>query len=183
MQCYIKELIDALNAVNCDESNGEYIATCISRAFNCYENYNELAIQIHDKLTKLGKKKFFTCISLAMMELSHVWRVNDGDYWDKRKTAVMRFASLNVTYFETLFIEQNGYKLEINHSDTYFPYCIASKEVKQSYSNGFILAWSNIHPTTQRSFISGVLNGVFVKKLKVSFIGTGENGTVIFPFL
>jgi len=167
-----------------DREIGQELAKEISYLYNCCGDYRKISSQLYERLSLEGKKCFLICLCLAAMEMAHTWNISGRAYWDDRKVASMSFSHDNLTYFKELFFKQTGFLLTVEaQRSNYFLHCIAYREIKDTFMEGFLCKWGNMHPTIQQSFFGGVVRGVLMQNTNLLFASSLDCRDAYFPFI
>lgn len=179
-------LVSLLNSKEKDFAHGKEIAGAVSSLFNCFGSYAKIADELYTSLSTSGKKKLMVCLSLSGMQLSHTWYVGDfrGKFRcsDLRKEASASFAYDNQHYFSELFEKYAGFSLSVEPDRSpCFSECVPYADLKNTYMQGFLLSWTNIHPTLQQAFFGGFVGGVLANGIGKTFVHPLNCERMCFP--
>lgn len=179
----MESLVVLINDRNKETANGREIAEKLSCVFNRFGGYTNMAKELYDALSPAGKKKLMVCLSLAAMQMSHEWKACGYNSWDDRKKASLSFSYNNKLYFDKLFEKNAGFALEVEDNSPYFQSCVRYTQIKDTFMEGFLGKWVNIHSTLKQAFFGGMVQGVLVENTKTSFVPPLNYGEVFFPFI
>jgi len=182
MKQTMEELAILLNSRKNETADGVQIARLMESAYNCYGSYGRMSKELWEELTPSGKKRLMTCISLAAMQMSHEWKCCGFDSWDDRKKASLSFSFNNSSYFEKLFEKNAGFPLQVVDRGPCFWDCVCSAQTKDTFMEGFLSRWTNVHSTLKQAFFGGMVRGVLVENAGVTFVPPLNYGEVVFPF-